>query len=56
MSQNTPSLPQGTRDFGPEIMVRRNYIFDTIRQAFQLFGYPPLETPAMEKIDFSYFG
>jgi histidyl-tRNA synthetase len=51
MSQNTPSLPQGTRDFGPEIMVRRNYIFDTIRQAFQLFGYPPLETPAMEKTE-----
>lgn len=51
MSQSTPSIPQGTRDFGPEIMVRRNYIFDTIRQAFQLFGYPPLETPAMEKTE-----
>jgi histidyl-tRNA synthetase len=51
MSQSTPSIPQGTRDFGPEIMVRRNYIFDTIREAFQLFGYPPLETPAMEKTE-----
>jgi histidyl-tRNA synthetase len=51
MSQSTPSIPQGTRDFGPEIMVRRNYIFDTIRHAFQIFGYPPLETPAMEKTE-----
>lgn len=51
MSQSTPSLPQGTRDFGPEIMVRRNYIFDTIRKAFQTFGYPPLETPALEKTE-----
>lgn len=45
-----PSIPKGTRDFGPDVMVRRNYIFDTIRQVFRLFGYQPVETPAMENL------
>lgn len=45
-----PSIPKGTRDFGPEIMVRRNYIFDTIKKVYQLYGYQPLETPAMESL------
>ena len=45
-----PSLPKGTRDFGPAQMARRNYIFDTIRAVFQKFGYAPLETPSMEKL------
>jgi histidyl-tRNA synthetase len=43
-----PSIPKGTRDFSPMEMVRRNYIFDTIRGSFQRFGYSPIETPAME--------
>ena len=45
-----PSIPKGTRDFGPLEMARRNYIFDTIRKAFKLFGYTPIETPAMENL------
>lgn len=45
-----PSIPKGTRDFIPEEMVRRNYIFDTIRNVFQRFGYLPIETPAMENL------
>ena len=43
-----PSIPKGTRDFSPKEMIKRNYIFDTIRQVFQRFGYLPLETPSME--------
>jgi len=46
----TPSIPKGTRDYSPEIMVRRNYIFDTIKGVFKLYGYMPLETPAMENL------
>lgn len=42
------SIPQGTRDFGPDVVRKRNYIFATIRQAFERFGFQPLETPAME--------
>ncbi len=45
-----PSIPKGTRDFSPEQMIRRNYIFDTIRNVFQKYGYMPIETPAMEKL------
>ncbi|MCH5242849.1 MAG: histidine--tRNA ligase [Muribaculaceae bacterium] len=45
-----PSIPKGTRDFGPLETARRNYIFDTIRSAFRLFGYNPIETPAMENL------
>lgn len=46
-----PSIPQGTRDFSPEEMMRRNYIFDTIRSVFKKFGYQPIETPAMERTE-----
>lgn len=46
-----PSIPKGTRDFGPLLMMRRNYIFNTIRSVFQLYGYLPIETPAMETLD-----
>lgn len=46
-----PSIPKGTRDFSPQEMVRRNYIFDTIKQVFQRYGYLPIETPAMENLD-----
>lgn len=45
-----PSIPKGTRDFSPEETARRNYIFDTIREAFRLFGYKQIETPAMENL------
>lgn len=45
-----PSIPKGTRDFSPIEMARRNYIFDTIRSVFALFGYRPIETPAMENL------
>lgn len=45
-----PSIPKGTRDFSPIEMARRNYIFDTIKRNFQLFGYRQIETPAMETL------
>ena len=51
MSNNKPSIPKGTRDFSPAEMVRRNYIFDTIKEVFKKYGYLPLETPAMENLD-----
>lgn len=43
-----PSIPRGTRDFGPAEMQKRQYIFDIVRRNFQLFGYSPIETPSME--------
>lgn len=45
-----PSIPKGTRDFSPVEMMRRNYIFDTIRQVFRTYGFAPLETPSMENL------
>lgn len=45
-----PSLPKGTRDFGPEQMSKRLFIFDTIRQTFKRYGFQPLETPAQENL------
>lgn len=45
-----PSIPKGTRDFTPLEMARRNYIFDHIRRIFKLYGYRPIETPAMEQL------
>lgn len=45
-----PSIVKGTRDFSPEEMAKRNYIFDTIRQVYKLFGYKQIETPAMENL------
>ncbi|MDE6854045.1 MAG: histidine--tRNA ligase [Muribaculaceae bacterium] len=45
-----PSTPKGTRDFSPVEMARRNYIFDTIREVFRLFGFRQIETPAMENL------
>ncbi|MCD6113418.1 MAG: histidine--tRNA ligase [Bacteroidales bacterium] len=45
-----PSIPKGTRDFLPLEMGRRNYIFNTIKKIFQLYGYLPIETPAMENL------
>ncbi|MGZ5133698.1 MAG: histidine--tRNA ligase [Flavitalea sp.] len=46
-----PSLPQGTRDFGPDVVHKRQFILNTIRQVFELYGFQPLETPAMENIE-----
>ena len=46
-----PSLPQGTRDFSAEVVRKRNYIFDTIRNVFERYGFQPLETPAMENLE-----
>ena len=51
MAINKPSIPKGTRDFSPDEMVRRNYLFDTIRSVFKKYGYQPIETPAMENIE-----
>jgi histidyl-tRNA synthetase len=45
-----PSIPEGTRDFGPEQVRKRTYIFNTIRAVFETFGFQPLETPAMENL------
>lgn len=45
-----PSIPRGTRDFSSTEMLRRNHIFDTIRRIFSLYGYLPIETPAMENL------
>ena len=45
-----PSIPKGMRDFDPQTMVKRNFIFDTIKSVFKRFGYLPIETPAMENL------
>lgn len=45
------SIPKGTRDFGPDVMRKRNYLFGVIRNAFVRYGFEPLETPAMENIE-----
>ena len=50
MATNKPSIPKGTRDFTAVEMSRRNYIFDTIKRQFRLFGYKQIETPAMENL------
>ena len=47
---NKPSIPKGTRDFSPEEMAKRNYIFDTIRRVYALYGFQQIETPAMETL------
>jgi histidyl-tRNA synthetase len=46
-----PSLPQGTRDFGPDVVRKRQYILNTIKNVFELYGFQPLETPAMENLE-----
>src|SRR5579872_1969131 len=51
MNKSKPSLPQGTRDFDPATVRKRRYIFDTLREVFELYGYQPLETPAMEQLE-----
>src|SRR5690242_17168624 len=51
MAKTTVSLPQGTRDFGPDVVRKRQYILNTIKSVFELYGFQPLETPAMENLD-----
>ncbi|MGC9341245.1 MAG: ATP phosphoribosyltransferase regulatory subunit, partial [Bacteroidales bacterium] len=51
MAGNRPSIPKGTRDFNPDEMVRRNYIFETIKKVFVKYGFLPVETPAIENLD-----
>ncbi|WP_436516002.1 histidine--tRNA ligase [Ekhidna sp. To15] len=50
MSKSKPSLPRGTRDFGPEVSAKRSYILDKIKQNFIKYGFSQLETPAMENL------
>ncbi|MDB5273877.1 MAG: histidine--tRNA ligase [Chitinophagaceae bacterium] len=50
MSQGKPSIPKGTRDFGPDKMLRRNHITNTIKKVYQVYGFLPLETPSMENL------
>jgi histidyl-tRNA synthetase len=50
MSTTKPSLPKGTRDFSPQEMVKRNYIFDTIKTVFKKYGYAEIQTPSMENL------
>lgn len=50
MSAQKPSIPKGTRDFSPAEMVKREYLFETIRKVYRLYGYQPLETPSMENL------
>jgi histidyl-tRNA synthetase len=45
-----PSIPKGTRDFSPQQMMKRNFIFDTLKNVFKLYGFQPIETPAMENL------
>lgn len=45
-----PSIPKGTRDFSPEVVTKRTFIFDTIRSVFKKYGYQPIETPTMENL------
>ena len=47
---NKPSIPKGTRDFSPLEMSKRNYIFNTIRSVFALYGFRQIETPSMETL------
>jgi histidyl-tRNA synthetase len=51
MAKVNVSLPQGTRDFGAAVVRKRNYIFHTIKTVFELYGFEPLETPAMENLE-----
>lgn len=50
MASAKPSIPKGTRDFSPIEMAQRNFIFDTIKSIFKIYGYQPIETPAMENL------
>ena len=51
MSTIKPSIPKGTRDFSSAVMFRRNFIFETVKKAFESYGYAPIQTPAMENME-----
>jgi histidyl-tRNA synthetase len=51
MAKVSVGIPQGTRDFGPDVVRKRNHIFQTIRSVFEVYGFQPLETPAMENLE-----
>ncbi|MFC2137268.1 histidine--tRNA ligase [Bacteroidota bacterium] len=51
MASQKPGIPKGTRDFSPNEMVKRDYIFNTIKDIFKIYGYQPIETPAMENLN-----
>src|SRR4030088_632078 len=51
MAKIEVGIPQGTRDFGPEVVRKRNFIFNIIKNVFELYGFQPIETPAMENLD-----
>ncbi|MBC7652836.1 MAG: histidine--tRNA ligase [Oligoflexus sp.] len=51
MANVKAAIPKGTRDFGPVVMIRRNYIFDTIKKVFRKFGYQEIQTPTMENLE-----
>ncbi|MGB4774269.1 MAG: ATP phosphoribosyltransferase regulatory subunit, partial [Daejeonella sp.] len=51
MANIKPVIPKGTRDFSPSEMVKRNYIFDTIKTVFKKYGYQEIQTPTMENLD-----
>ena len=51
MAATKPGIPKGTRDFTPDDMVKRNYIFECVKTVFRKYGYLPIETPAMENLD-----
>ena len=51
MAKISVNIPQGTRDFNAETVRKRNYIFNTIKNVFELYGFQPLETPAMENLE-----
>ena len=48
-----PSIPKGTRDFSPDEMLKREFIFETIKGVFKLYGYQPIETPANQNLTLS---
>ena len=50
MATIKPAIPKGTRDFSPVEMVKRNYIFDTIKSVFKKYGYQEIQTPTMENL------
>jgi histidyl-tRNA synthetase len=51
MSNTKPTIPKGMRDFTSEVMFRRNYIFETVKSAFECYSYTPIQTPAMENLE-----
>ncbi|HEX7366468.1 MAG TPA: histidine--tRNA ligase [Pelobium sp.] len=51
MANVKAAIPKGTRDFGPQVMIKRNYIFDTIKRVFKKYGYQEIQTPTMENLD-----